>query len=54
MKARDAAKGKMEAAQEKLDAMKKDPKKSRKEIDNNEIKHWRNKMDNSGETHHRK
>ena len=46
----------MEAAQEKLDAMKKDPKKSRKEIDkvNNEIKHWRNKMDNSGETHHRK
>ena len=33
MKARDAAKGKMEAAQEKLDAMKKDPKKSRKEID---------------------
>lgn len=56
LKAREAAKGKMEAAQEKLKTMEKDSKMSSKELDKvkKEIKHWRNKMNDSGETHHRK
>ena len=56
LKAREAAKDNMEKAQEKLKAMEKNTQKSSKEIDKvkKEIKHWRNKMNDTGETHHRK
>ena len=56
MKAREAAKGKMEAAQKKLDAMSKDRNATKDEKNKieKEVKHWKNKMDNAGETHHRR
>lgn len=55
MKARDAAKEKMEAAQKKLDAIEKDKNKTKNDTKKvrKEIDHWKRKMDDSGETHHR-
>lgn len=54
-KAREAAKKKMEAAQEKLKTMEKDKNSTKNErrIVEKEIKSWKKKMDNPGETHHR-
>ena len=56
IKARDAAKGKFEAAQERLKTMKKEGNTTRHDLKKveKEIKHWKNKMDNVGETHHRR
>ena len=56
MKARDAAKNSLENAQKKLKAMESDrnaTNNEKKKIEK-EIKHWKNKMDNTGETHHRR
>ena len=56
IKAREAAKGKFEAAQERLKTMKKEGNTTRHDLKKveKEIKHWKNKMDNVGETHHRR
>ena len=56
IKARDAAKGKFEAAQERLKTKKKEANTTRHDLKKveKEIKHWKNKMDNVGETHHRR
>lgn len=56
LKARKAAEEKMNAAKEKLEIMGKDPKFTNKELNEvkKEIKHWKRKMDEAGETHHRK
>lgn len=55
-KAREAAKSKMEAAQKKLKEMREggDINKDKIEKTEKEIKHWKKKMDDVGETHHRR
>lgn len=55
-KAREAAEKKMNAAKERLETMSEDPKFTNSELNKvkKEIKHWKKKMDDAGETHHRK
>ena len=55
LKAREAAKDNMEKAQEKLKAMKADGKSTKNDIKKaqKEKDHWKRKMDDTGETHHR-